>query len=103
MPTSVADLKKQTPLRNMKLDNKNILLVENGVMINQLFEKRLSQAGDKVFTALNGKQVFEKLKENKINFILLDLIMPEIGGHEMLQHLKENPDTKDIPVIMLTN
>ncbi len=50
----------------------------------------------------SGMQAFERALENKPDLILLDLMMPEKGGFEVLEELKNNPETKDIPVVILS-
>ena len=54
-------------------------------------------------TAVNGKESVEQSKKNIPDLILLDIMMPVMSGIETLKILKKNPDTKAIPVIMLTN
>ena len=55
-----------------------------------------------IYLAHNGKEAIEVAKEQKPDLILLDLIMPDISGHEVIEILKQNNDTKKIPVIFLT-
>lgn len=56
-----------------------------------------------VLTAASGKEALELLKKEKPDLILLDVYMPEMDGHRVIQALKENPDYADIPVIFLTS
>jgi CheY-like chemotaxis protein len=62
----------------------------------------LENAGFNVMCAYNGTQLFDGLKEQKPDLILLDIMMPQMDGLEVLTRLKENPDTASIPVILLS-
>jgi len=80
-----------------------LLLVEDDALTIRLYQKALQQEDFVIDTAENGEEGLEKLKKNKPTLILLDIMMPKMDGIELLQELKSNPDTKDIPVIVLTN
>ena len=54
-------------------------------------------------SALDGQIGWELVKKEKPNLILLDLILPKIHGFEVLRKIKTDPETKNIPVIVLTN
>lgn len=56
----------------------------------------------RVYIAKSGESALKKAKENHPNLILLDIIMPEMNGYEVIQKLKEEPETQDIPVIFIT-
>jgi len=79
-----------------------ILVVDDEPNIVKLVESRLKANGYEVVSAGNGRQGFEKAKEEKPDLILLDIMMPEMTGDEALALLKKDPATGDIPVIMLT-
>ncbi len=55
-----------------------------------------------VQAALNGKMALKIIEKHKPDLILLDIMMPEMDGYEVCQHLKSNGETKDIPIIFLT-
>lgn len=80
-----------------------ILLVEDDPMIYRMYKKLFTIEGYEVEVAVNGQEGLDKLKNFKPNIILLDIMMPTMNGVEMLKKLKENPETKDIPTIVLTN
>jgi two-component system alkaline phosphatase synthesis response regulator PhoP len=79
-----------------------ILVVDDEADIVSTVKYRLEFYEFEVITAANGKEGLEKAVSEKPDLILLDISMPVINGHEMLEQLKNSPDIKDIPVIMLT-
>lgn len=84
------------------MDIKKILLVEDDHFINQLYLRVLKQAGYNVILASDGAGGVS-LADNSFNLILLDVMLPKIDGINVLKKLKENPLTKKIPVVLLTN
>ncbi len=52
--------------------------------------------------ASNGQEVLQKIQEHRPDLILLDLFMPKLDGYGVMQALKANPDTKDIPIIVIS-
>lgn len=80
-----------------------ILLVEDDSMIVEMYKNRLEEEGFEVLTTDKGSEVLEITIKEKPNIILLDVILPEIDGFSILEMLKNNDHTKDIPVMMLTN
>lgn len=82
---------------------KRILLVDDEPETRTVFETVLKQAGYEVGIAENGQQAVEKTKQGGFNLILLDQMMPDLSGNEVLRILKENDETSKIKVAMLTN
>ena len=87
----------------MELTNKKILLVEDDTLIGEMYKRCLTAAGAEILWALDGKIGLEILKKETVDFIITDLMMPRTDGYELVQNLKKNKDTKDIPVVILTN
>ena len=82
-----------------------ILLVEDDPLIVRLYQTAFSRMGYSVEVAFNGKEGLDHLKksEPKPIVVLSDVMMPEMDGLQMLEHIKEDPALKTIPVILLTN
>ncbi|MBI5214606.1 MAG: response regulator transcription factor [Ignavibacteriae bacterium] len=80
---------------------KKILIVDDEQDIVQLVKYNLEKEGFAVLTARNGKQALEQA-ESKPELILLDVMMPELDGIEVIKRLKKNSHTENIPVIFLT-
>ena|SRR3990167_8515999 len=79
-----------------------VLLVEDEMFVRELYERVLKQEGLDVRTAVDGLSGLEAAAE-KPDLILLDIMMPGINGIEVLQRLKQDPNTKNIPIVLLTN
>jgi DNA-binding response OmpR family regulator len=85
-----------------KSDRAKILVVDDEPNIVQTLQDRLEMNDYSVITACNGRDGLEKAVSEKPDIILLDVIMPIMDGHEMLEHLRKNEEGRDISVIMLT-
>jgi len=85
-----------------KTSHVRILIVDDESDIVSTIQYRLKFCEFDVITASNGKEGLEKTANERPDLILLDINMPVMDGHEMLERLKNHPDLKDIPVIMLT-
>ncbi|MFA6526028.1 MAG: response regulator [Candidatus Buchananbacteria bacterium] len=81
----------------------NILIVEDDVFLADLYKTKFSLEGFKVNAAYDGEKGLEMALKNLPDIILLDLVLPKMGGFEVLAELKKNNKAKDIPVILLTN
>lgn len=81
---------------------KKILAVDDEKHIVRLVQANLDRAGYQVVTAFDGKEALQKVAEENPDLIVLDVMMPYMDGFEVLQNLRRNPSTRDIPVIMLT-
>ncbi|NNF06824.1 MAG: response regulator [Candidatus Eisenbacteria bacterium] len=79
-----------------------ILVVDDEIYIVHILDFSLGMEGYEVVTALDGEQALQKANESKPDLIVLDIMMPKKDGYETCKELKSNPDTKDIPVILLS-
>jgi len=82
---------------------KKILFIEDESVLQKTFEKALRAEGYDIISALDGETGLKLAQTQKPDLILLDLILPRLNGFEVLKKLKEDPQTKEIPVIILTN
>ena len=81
---------------------RKILTCDDEKHIVRLIQVNLERQGYEVITAYNGVECLEKVKEDRPDLIVLDVMMPEMTGFEVLEKLKNDPETESIPVIMLT-
>ena len=82
--------------------SKKILAVDDERHIVRLVQINLQKEGYEVVTAGNGREALEKVQSEKPDLIVMDVMMPEMDGFEALEKLKANPQTAQIPIIMLT-
>ena len=82
--------------------NDKILVVEDEPDILALVSYHLEQSGFAVVPAEDEEQALSAIEQNLVCLVVLDLMLPGIGGLEVCRLLKQNPRTKDIPVLMLT-
>ncbi len=82
---------------------KTVLFIEDESALQKTIGEVLGQEGYEVVSALDGEVGLRLAKGRKPDLILLDLILPKITGFDVLKRLKEDDETKDIPVIILTN
>ena len=80
-------------------NNINILLVDDEKTIVDIVEVYLKKEGYNVVTAMDGKEALKKFDDNKIDLVILDLMLPDISGEEVCERIKEK---YDVPIIMLT-
>ncbi|MEK9179833.1 MAG: response regulator, partial [Patescibacteria group bacterium] len=86
-------------------NNQKIMLIEDDPLFVHLYETVFKSAGYEIETAFNGWDGLNKLTSaiKKPTIILSDVMMPQMNGLELLQKIKESPDLKNIPVVLLTN
>lgn len=80
-----------------------VLIVEDDPLMLRMYQKIFTFEKFDVEVAKDGEEGLEKVKRLKPTIILLDVMMPKLNGFQVLEKLKVDPDTKNIPVVMLTN
>lgn len=80
-----------------------ILVVEDDKFLRELISQKLTKEGYDVKEAIDGEDGVVKVKEEKPDIILLDLILPGMDGFEVLAKIKDDPEVENIPVVILSN
>lgn len=80
-----------------------ILVVEDTELLRRIYCDKLVSDGYEVLSAADGLEALNILRSNKVDLVLLDLIMPRMSGIEALEAMKNDPRTREIPVIILSN
>lgn len=82
--------------------SKKILLADDETDIITILKRYIELEGYEVVISFNGKDALSKINENKFDLLILDVMMPEMNGWEVCKKTKNDPLTKNIPVIILT-
>lgn len=80
-----------------------ILLIEDEEMLANMYEVKFQNEGFDIIKALDGAAGLELSKTTSPDLVLLDVIMPKMDGFSVLRAMREDPKTKDLPVLLLTN
>jgi two-component system alkaline phosphatase synthesis response regulator PhoP len=80
-----------------------IVIVEDDPMISEIYKKKFSEAKFEVFTATTGEEVLNLAKKEKVDVILLDLIMPKMDGFEVTKNLRSGQYDPNIKIIIFSN
>jgi two-component system alkaline phosphatase synthesis response regulator PhoP/two-component system response regulator VicR len=84
------------------MPGKKIMAVDDERHIVRLIQVNLERSGYQVITAFDGPEALKKVETDRPDVIVLDVMMPKMDGFEVLKRLQANPETRNIPVIMLT-
>ena len=82
---------------------KKILIVEDEQIIIDLLQKKITEEGYEVFIAKDGEEGLKAMRETKPDLVLLDIVMPKMGGLEVMEEAQKEPELKKIPIIVISN
>ena len=85
------------------MENKKILIVEDDLPTVDALAFKLNQKGISASTALNGEEAIERLKREKYDLVLLDLLLPKKNGFEVINEVRTNGQSKDAKIIIFSN
>ena len=80
-----------------------ILIADDSLAELQIFRQALSSTGHTIVTVMDGEAAEEKVRTEKIDLIVLDVLMPKKNGFQVCREIKNNAQFKNIPVIMVTS
>lgn len=81
---------------------KTILIVDDDPTTLTLLDKVISKMGHGVVKAIDGHDALDKIKQYKIDLIVLDVMMPQVNGYDVCREIKFDPDYKHIPILLFT-
>jgi class 3 adenylate cyclase len=86
----------------MKIDQSNVLVVDDNEVNRDLLARRVQRQGHKVVGASNGFEALEMMRSQPFDLVLLDIMMPQMNGYQLLETLKADKKLRHIPVIMVS-
>lgn len=96
------DPNQAVPNSDSFLSNSRVLVVDDNAQNVELLQAFLETLPVQVFTAVDGLDCLEKVKEHNPDLILLDIMMPRMSGYQVCKKLKSDPATRDIQILMVT-
>lgn len=86
-----------------EVSNKNILVVEDDSFLMKAYQIKFGKEGMGVLSASDGKEALEMLQKEPAEAVLLDLMLPQVSGFDVLAAIRKNDKWKNVPVIILSN
>jgi len=84
-------------------DNINILIVDDNTLVLKSYESILAKSGYRILTAENGKNALQIIEQEELSLILLDVILPDLSGLEILRIVKSNPIYENIFIVLISS
>lgn len=84
------------------MQSKTILIVDDSITIQRMLKHTLQQVGYTVLTASSGAQALSQITQTPVDLTIIDLSMPDMGGLELLERLRNDGARSHLPVVMLT-
>lgn len=85
------------------MEKAKILIIEDDRFLIKLYANKLRREGFEIMEAISGEEGLNKILREKPDLVILDLVLPQKSGFEILSEIKMNSETKNIPVVILTN
>jgi len=101
-PSSSVNEQSTTPINEIPIKHDGVLVVDDNEQNLELLHAYLDELGGDIRTAHDGMEAIESVAKEIPDLILLDIMMPKMSGYQVCEHLKADPKTSDIPIIMVT-
>ncbi len=82
---------------------KRVIIVEDEDILRDLLKRKLENNGYEVEIALEGEEGLRKIKEQKPDLVLLDIVMPKMDGFTVMEEIRKDEEISDIPIIIVSN
>jgi len=96
------DMRRHDEVYESKPKGKNVLVVDDSATVRKLVSVKLEKSGHNVICAADGVEGLEKIAESKPDLVFLDITMPRKDGYEVCREIRANPDSKDLPIVMIS-
>ena len=91
------------PIPEPKAKGPLALVVDDSITVRRVTQRLLERNGMRVVTAKDGLEAIGVLQDHRPDIILLDIEMPRMDGYEFAKHVRNNPETQEMPIIMITS
>ena len=92
----------ETGIDQAPIDHHGVLVVDDNEQNLELLNAYLDDLGGPIRVARDGLEAIDSITQTPPDIVLLDIMMPRMSGYQVCETLKKNPDTRDIPIIMVT-
>ena len=96
------EIERHEEIHDSMPKNRKILVVDDSATVRKLISGKLEKSGHEVVCAVDGMDALAKLNEIAPDLILLDITMPRMDGYQVCKLIRNNPLTKDIPIVMIS-
>lgn len=96
------EMRRRDPVNQPGPRGRTILVADDSSTVRKLISGKLERSGHVVLCAEDGAQALEQIAENLPDLVLLDITMPDMDGYEVCRQIRANPDSHDIPVVMIS-
>ncbi len=79
-----------------------VLIVDDNENNRDVLERRIARYGHIVETAENGREALDKIRARSYDLVLLDIMMPEMNGYQLLERVKQDPEYRNLPIIVIS-
>jgi CheY-like chemotaxis protein len=80
-----------------------LLVVDDSMLIRAANQRILAHAGHTVLTARDGEEALVMVRQHRPDLVILDLMLPKLGGEQVIQNMRKDPTTAHIPVIVMSS
>lgn len=98
----IDEIERQEAVHDSMPKGRTILVVDDSPTVRKLISGKLEKSGHEVFCAVDGMDALAKLEEVVPDLILLDITMPRMDGYQVCKLIRNNPATKDLPIVMIS-
>ncbi len=82
---------------------KKVIIVDDDELLRKLLTRKLKEEGYEVVLAVDGKEGVEKIKEEKPDLILMDIVMPNMDGFQAMEEIQKDESISHIPIVVVSN
>lgn len=98
----IDEIRRQSEVHESMPKGKTILVVDDSPTVRKLISGKLEKSGHNVICAVDGVEALERIAEGRPDLVLLDITMPRMDGYEVCKQIRQDPEARDLPVVMIS-